>query len=169
MEGVKWNDRQFDDGVNIYLTGALTGLFHPATLKLMREYVVPINSDPGQRADSMTTRSEKYWLYRANADFLLMRLGLFHPSGLPFHAHLDRGSTYYAAAAGYRQEIDGGRSPLVEVLEKMCIGFNRYVGLLRFMKYKDPNFFGMVNPLSAAEIKGIEEIVELEAALQKQP
>lgn len=167
LEGVKWNDRLLEDDVNVYIFQALGSLIDPVALKLMAEYAVSVHSDAGHRADKMRARSEKFLLYRVNADFLLLMLGMFKPAELPFHAYLDKGSAYYAAAAGYRQEIDGGRSPLVDVLEKLCIGFNRYVGLLRFMKYDDPNFFGIFRQLSRQDINEIEQIADLEVRLNQ--
>ncbi|MBI2546597.1 hypothetical protein HYV81_05455 [Candidatus Woesearchaeota archaeon] len=133
LEGSKANDRLFEEDVNMYLIHGLSSLFHPATLALMRKYVLTHHSDLATKAEHMP-RSQKYLLNKVNGDFLLLTLGLFgKPShmALPEAAYIDRGQTHYAFAAGYRLEIDGGRTAIVDILEKLTINFRRYVDILR--------------------------------------
>ena len=156
LEGIVENDRKSEEDVNVYIADALNSVMDPAAIELRKRLSVPLSQDVGVGISKSTPRSAKYLFYKVNADGLLLCLGLFKPEDIPFEAYLDTGTTYYAAAAGYRQEIDRGRSPIVLTLEKMAIGFNRYVGLLRFMKHKYPELFSFGTALSSEQVREIE-------------
>ena len=156
LEGLVQNDRKFEDDVNVYIAETLHSAAGFGSAKWRHILTARLSSDVGIDIPKSAPRSAKYLVYKVSADVLLLRLGLFLPEEVPFEAQLDRGTTYYAAAAGYRQEIDGGRSPVVFTLEKMAIGFNRYVGLLRFMKNKYPELAGLGTRLSGEQISDIE-------------
>ena len=156
LEGIIENDRKFEDDVNVYIAETLHSAAGFGSAEWRHIFTARLSSDVGIGIPKSAPRSAKYLVYKVSADALLLRLGLFMPEEVPFEAQLDRGTTYYASAAGYRQEIDGGRSPVVLTLEKMAIGFDRYVGLLRFMKNKYPELFGLGTRLSGEQIRDIE-------------
>ena len=156
LEGIVENDRRFEEDVNVYIANALNSVMDPGAIELRKRLSAPLSKDVGLGISKSTPRSAKYLFYKVNADGLLLCLGLFKPEDVPFEAHLDKGTTYYAAAAGYRQEIDGGRTPIVLTLEKMAMGFSKYVGLLRFMKNKYAELFGLGTSLSSEQVREIE-------------
>lgn len=157
LEGIVENDRKFEEDVNVYIADALNSVMDPAAIELRKRLSVSLHQDVGVGISKSTPRSAKYLFYKINADGLLLLLGLFKPENIPFEAYLDKGTTYYAAAAGYRQEIDGRRSPISLTLEKMAQGFPKYVGLLRFMKNKYSELFGLGLKLSGEQVREIEK------------
>ena len=167
LEGIVSNDRKFEEDVNVYIADALNSVMDPNANELRKTLAVPLHQDVGVGISKSTPRGAKYLFYKINADGLLLLLGLFKPENIPFDAYLDKGTAYYAAAAGYRQEIDGRRRNIALTLEKMAVGFGKYAGLLRFMKNKYPELFGLGIRLSGEEAGDIERSMNAGYAVKK--
>ncbi len=139
---IKKNNLNYDEDVNQYITLSLAEMATPKNLSLINQYLVSIQSDVGQIAVNLDQKSQKYQLYRVNADFLLFHLGLFSKeSNILGDAYFDKGESYYYYAASSLKSANGGQSGLSEVLEKLSSKFGRYVEVLRCMKNQSENFF----------------------------
>ena len=159
---VKANELKYDEDVNQYITLTLADLANPKSLAFANQYTVGIDDDVGQIAVTLPEQIKTYFLYKINADFLLLNLGLFRPdTNILGEAYFDKGESYYFSAASNLKAVRGGRSGMSDVLEKLAGGFGKYVEILRYMKNSADNFLSFNFKFSKAEMQ------DLEAALSK--
>ena len=165
---IRDNDLNFEDDVNQYITLTLSDLANPKTLNMLNEYLVDINADVGQIAGQVPHRSKKYYLYRINADFLLLNLGLFEGgTRFPSEAYFDKGGSYYHCAAASLKAIQGGRTGLSDVFDKLAIHFGRYVDILRQMRRDSDNYMSFHYRIPQTELEQFEKDLTLEMERQK--
>ena len=159
---VKANELKYDEDVNQYITLTLADLANPKSLAFANQYTVGIDDDVGQIAVTLPEQIKTYFLYKINADFLLLSLGLFRPdTNILGEAYFDKGESYYFSAASNLKAVRGGRSGMSDVLEKLAGGFGKYVEILRYMKNSADNFLSFNFKFSKTEMQ------DLEAALSK--
>lgn len=162
----KANEMKYDEDVNQYITLVLAELVNPKSLALANKYLVNLKSDAGQVATDLEERSKKYFVYKVNADFLLLNLGLFNPdTNLLGTAYFDKGESYYFSAASSLKAITGGRSGQSDVLEKLSLKFGKYVEILRHMKNSADNYLSFHFKFQKIEMKQME--ATLTQAVQK--
>ncbi len=150
---IKQNDLEYEEDVNQYITLMLAEMVNPKTTGLTNQYLVGTDSDAGQIAIDLKFESQKYQVFRTNADFLLFHLGLFSPkSNILGGKYFDKGGWYYRSAACSLKHARGGRSGLSDVLEKLSLKFGKYVEILRYMKNRSSNYFSFHFKFSEEEI-----------------
>jgi len=150
---IKQNDLEYEEDVNQYITLRLAEMVNPKTTGLTNQYLVGTDSDAGQIAIDLKLESQKYQVFRTNADFLLFHLGLFSPqSNILGDKYFDKGGWYYRSAACSLKHARGGRSGLSDVLEKLSLKFGKYVEILRYMKNRSSNYFSFHFKFSEEEI-----------------
>lgn len=155
---VKQNNLNYDEDVNQYIALTLAEMATPKSLSLTNQYLVGIKSDVGQIAINLDQKSQKYNLYRVNADYLLFHLGLFsRESNILGDAYFDKGESYYYYAASSLKAAHGRQSGLSDVLEKLSHKFGKYVEVLRCMKNQSENFFSFHFNFSNDEIQNFQE------------
>jgi len=165
---VKANEMKYDEDVNHYITLTLADLANPKSLAFANRYTVGIDADAGQIADSLEEKFKKYFLYKINADFLLLNLGLFNPdTNLLGEAYFDKGENYYFCAASSLKAVKGGRSGMSDVLEKLSGGFGKYVEILRYMKNSADNFLSFNLKFSKREMEDLAEALSQEMRKRK--
>lgn len=165
---IKDNDLKYEEDVNQYITLTLADLANPRSLAHLNEYLIDINSDAGRIAVSLNSKSNRYYLFRVNADFMLLNLGLFRSdlyrdSG----AYVDKGGFYYFSAATSLKSLQGGRTGLSDVMEKLSINFGKYVEILRQMKQDADNYLSFHYNIPEAEMKQLEALLTLEVEKKK--
>ena len=159
--GFPSNEAFLDEDVNVYLAGLLTAMIHPS-----RHGATAAGDDPAlfEAAASARSDRDRYELYRATADRLLIFLGVFRnargrrPSSirhfcLTDEAYIARGKTYYLIAQSYAAKIHRKNTAVGDVLGKLSRGFERYVRVLSLMSGEYLNIF---KQLSAGEIYHLE-------------
>lgn len=162
------NALQYEEDINQYLTLTLADLANPKTLDMLNEYLVDINADVGQIAGQVPHRSQKYHLYRINADFLLLNLGLFDGGvRYPGDAYFDKGGSYYQFAAASLKAIQGGRTGLSDVFDKLSVHFGRYVDILRQMRRDSDNYLSFHYRIPQSELEQFEKDLTLEMEREK--
>ncbi len=167
---VKANDLKYDEDVNQYITLTLADLANPQSLSLIHKYVVGLDADVGQIAVNQEQTAIRYYLYKINADFLLLNLGLFNPdTNVLGDAYIDKGESYYYCAATSLKKVDGGRSGTSDVLEKLSSEFKKYVVILRQMKNSADNFFSFHIQISNNEMRALEQTLSFEVRKKKGP
>ncbi|GJL79219.1 MAG: hypothetical protein NPINA01_22080 [Nitrospinaceae bacterium] len=165
---VKSNEMKYDEDVNQYITLALADLVNPKSLEFTNQYTVGIDSDVGQIPLHPEENFKKYFLYKVNADFLLFTLGLFHrDSNILGAAYFDKGESYYFSAASHLKGVKGGRSGMSDVLEKLSLGFGKYVEILRNMKNSADNFLSFNFKFSKQEMQNLQETLSSEVRKKK--
>lgn len=154
---IKANEMKYDEDVNQYISLTLAELANPKSLAFANEYTVGIDADVGQIAMSLPEQIKTYFLYKINADFLLLNLGLFRSdTNILGEAYFDKGESYYFSAASNLKAARGGRSGMTDVLEKLSGGFGKYVEILRTMKNSADNYLSFNFKFSQAEIQDLE-------------
>lgn len=158
------NEDFYDEDVNVYVAGLLESLMDPSRHETMRDLVVPwdaslFESGPG-RADHRT----RYLAYRANADFILVHLGIFdnprgkRPGSRPWlglgaEAWAGRGKAYYRIAQSHCEQASRRRTAMSEIMGKLADGFEDYVKVLSVMRIE---YFNLVASLSSGELFHLE-------------
>ena len=161
---IKQNDLEYEEDVNQYITLMPAEMVNPKTTGLTNQYLVGTDSDAGQIAIDLKLESQKYQVFRTNADFLLFHLGLFSPqSNILGDKYFDKGGWYYRSAACSLKHARGGRSGLSDVLEKLSLKFGKYVEILRYMKNRSSNYFSFHFKFSEEEIARFQKQLSKES------
>ena len=155
---IKQNNLEYEEDVNQYISLMLAEMVTPKSTVLAQQYLVGTNSDAGQIAIDLKLESQKYQVFRINADFLLFHLGLFSSeTNILGDKYFDKGGSYYNAAACSLRNARGGRSGLSDVLDKLSLKFGKYVKILRHMKNQSSNYFSFHFKFSENEIARFQE------------
>ena len=164
----KDNQLKYDEDVNQYITLILSDLVKGRSQTLINKYIVSMDADAGQTVVEASERSKKFIVYRINADYFLLNLGLLRSdTNILGDAYIDKGGFYYSSAASSLKEVLGGRSTLSDTMEKLSRQFVKYVRILRYMKNSDSNFLSFNFKLSKLEIKKLERTLTEELAVKK--
>ena len=164
----KGNQLKYDEDVNQYITLILSDLVKGRSQTLINKYIVSMDADAGQTVVEASKRSKKFIVYRINADYFLLNLGLLRSdTNILGDAYIDKGGFYYSSAASSLKEVLGGRSTLSDTMEKLSRQFIKYVRILRHMKNSDSNFLSFNFKLSKLEIKKLERTLTEELAVKK--
>jgi hypothetical protein len=162
------NQLKYDEDVNQYITLILSDLVKGRSQALINKYIVSMDMDVGQTIMETSERSKKFIVYRINADYFLLNLGLLRSdTNVLGDAYFDKGEFYYSSAASSLKEVLGGRSSLSDTMEKLSRQFVKYVRILRHMKNSDSNFFSFNYKLSKLEIEKLERTLTEELAVKK--
>ena len=170
--GLVSNKDYYDEDVNVYIAHLLNSFINPEYIRRASKYLSRYDSEVFTRlADSRDARL-KYTLYKTNADFLLVSLGIFdnpvamdpvNPSSLVSpesqifqpseESYVGRGKTYYRFAYSYSQKIHDPNMAITEVLEKLSVGFEKYLRILAHMRGE---YFNLMEKLSHGEVYHLE-------------
>ena len=174
--GLTSNQDFYDEDVNVYIAHLLNSFIHPDFLERAQPYLSKYDSEVFQRLSTSKDARLKYMLYKTNADFLLISLGIFdnpeaalaesgaNYAARPDRAHLlpsedariGRGRTYYQFAYSYSQQIHGKNRAMTEVLEKLSLGFDNYLRILAHMRGE---YMDLLSRLSRGEVYHLERVV----------
>ena len=159
------DDELVEDDVNIYITHLLCDYLRPQYHLRVREYVSPYDTSVFERVRTSTSTRFKYTVYKANADHILMMMGLFdNPTGnrpqalAPVLAtddstHVGRGKAYYDYAFTYSRSLFGRQSGICDVLGKLAAGFERYLRLLAQVRSE---YLNLIGHMSVGELYHLE-------------
>ncbi|MBD3163109.1 MAG: hypothetical protein GF346_11805 [Candidatus Eisenbacteria bacterium] len=170
--GLLSNQDFYDEDVNVYIAHLLDSMIRPENLEQARRYLSPYDTDLFQRLAGSKDARLKYTIYKTNADFLLISLGVFdhkepamakkrpgsgkerffHPTE---EASVGRGRTYYRFAYTYSQLVNGRSAGISEVLEKLSLGFDKYLRILAHMRGE---YFDLIKRLSGGEVYHLERV-----------
>ncbi|MBD3235606.1 MAG: hypothetical protein GF330_02750 [Candidatus Eisenbacteria bacterium] len=173
--GLVSNKDYYDEDVNVYIAHLLNSFIKPDYIERAKGYLSKYDTEVfGRLADSRDARL-KYTLYKTNADFLLVSLGIFDnpaagdpqgggklvsPERRLFQpteeAYVGRGKTYYRFAYTYSQQIHNPRAAITEVLEKLSVGFEKYLRILAHMRGE---YLNLLDRLSGGDIYHLQRTV----------
>jgi hypothetical protein len=172
--GLVSNKDYYDEDVNVYIAHLLNSFINPEYVERARSLLSKYDTEVFRRLGESRDARLKYTLYKTNADFLLVSLGIFdNPSagagpgesipGAPRgdsrpveEADLGRGRDYYRFAYSYSQQIHGRNAAVTDVLEKLSVGFDKYLRVLAHMRGE---YLNLVRSLSRGEIYHLERVV----------
>ena len=174
--GLVSNKDYYDEDVNVYIAHLLNSFIHPDFIERARPYLSKYDTEVFHRLSDSKDARLKYMLYKTNADFLLVSLGIFDnpefdlsdavpsksnsPERLSLRpteeAYIGRGRTYYRFAYSYSQQLHGRNRAVSDVLEKLSQGFDKYLRILAHMRGE---YLDLLKRLSQGEIYHLERVV----------
>jgi len=175
--GLVSNRDYYDEDVNVYVAHLLQAFVNPEYLDRVRPYLSQYDADVFQKLARSTDARLKYTIYKTNADFLLVSMGLFDDgaaaqperraasserswTGPNEEAYVGRGRTYYRFAYTFSQQLPRRNAGVSDVLEKLAVGFDRYIKILSHMRGE---YFDLMSRLSKGEVFHLQRSVNEEA------
>lgn len=175
--GLISNKDYYDEDVNVYVAHLLNSFIDPAYIKRAGKYLSKYDTEVFQRLSDSKDSRLKYTIYKTNADFLLVSLGIFNnPGGAgpegrapaaitperrlvtpSEEAYVGRGKTYYRFAYTYSQQIHNPHAAITEVLEKLSVGFEKYLRILAHMRGE---YLNLMDRLSRGEVYHLERSID---------
>ena len=171
--GMNSEDTPGEDEVNVYLTHLLCAFVDPRRTQEAAHWVAPYDSAVFERVRASTNNRLKYRVYKANADYLLMSIGVFgNPTGrrAPLltevlqtedDVHVGRGKAYYDFASTYSRSLFGRRAAITHVLGRLALDFEKYVRLLAHVRTE---YLNLIRQLSDGELYHLQRSVTTEGA-----
>jgi hypothetical protein len=165
------SDDGHDHDVNVYITQLLCAYGDPHYCLRVAGYLSSYDTTVFERAQKSRSHRFRYTVYKANADHLLMSIGVFQNAegrsteGRPAicrreeETFVGRGKTYYDFASAYSQRVFGSTSGVCDVLGKLSAGFEQYVRLLAHLRGE---YFEFVSTLSEGEIYHLQRSADAE-------
>lgn len=158
----------YDEDVNMYLGYLLTSFMNPEYHRRARKYLSKYDSDLFERVRNSSDVRLKYTIYKTNADFLLISIGIFKDSMFSGpesfslfrnseEAQMGRGKSYYQFAYSYSQSMFRKPAAVSDVLEKLSRGFEQYVEILSHMRGE---YFNILDRLSDGEVYHMERSID---------
>jgi hypothetical protein len=141
--GLVSNQDFYDEDVNVYLAHLLHSFLNPDYVEQSRKYLSKYDADVFRRLQTATDARLKYAIYKTNSDFLLVSIGIFDQPVTAGQAekvkpaeeaYVGRGKSYYHFAYSYSQQIHRRNAGISEVLEKLSVGFEKYLKILSHMR-----------------------------------
>ncbi len=140
---------EFDEDVNIYLAHLLFAIALPEYKELAEPYLSNESSDVLRCIKATDDRTIRYFIFKVNADHLLIHLALFDDlTAKPFRGLFRRsdrhfaelGKLYYQQASSYHSRIYRKKTGVGDVLQKLGRNFDAYSELLRLVRKDYLNF-----------------------------
>jgi hypothetical protein len=138
-------------------------LLDPVYYLQMGEYVGQTDSDVFDMVrDSKDTRL-RYWVYKANADHLLLSLGIFGSAdgagrrGASARTKAGRAKLYYEFAQSYGEQLSWREKVVADVLGKLSKGFDKYVYILEYMSGE---YLNIIDVLSDGEVFHLQRDID---------
>ncbi|NNF07573.1 MAG: hypothetical protein HKN21_12495 [Candidatus Eisenbacteria bacterium] len=176
--GLSSNQEVEDEDVNVYLANLLQSFSDPGYLQQAEPYLHRYDHEVFRRMTRSTDSRLKYKIYKTNADFLLVSIGVFDNSSQTLlnrvssnsgsknrmfepteEATLSRGRTFYQFAYSYSQMVPKKNPAVSEVLQKLAGGFDRYIQILAHLRGE---YLDIIHELSRGEVYHLERSVNRE-------
>ncbi|OGW90152.1 MAG: hypothetical protein A3A73_01785 [Omnitrophica bacterium RIFCSPLOWO2_01_FULL_50_24] len=161
-------DSDLDDDVHIYLAHLLFAASLPDYQDAVKRYLSKNVSDMAELIEENDDRIVRYFIYKVNADHLLVHLGLFQDLERGINAfaksqeqYVSMAQNYYVQAADHNQRIYRRETAIGSVLGKLSRQFKRYQKILRFARKEFFHFANQFQDLNF--IKFCEELGHYEA------
>ena len=165
--GLVSNQEFYDEDVNVYLAHLLHSFINPEYVEQSKKFLSKYDTDVFRRLSNSSDARLKYLIYKTNADFLLVSIGIFdNPAAAAGasrkaqqpseEAYIGRGKTYYHFAYTYAQQMQRKNQGVSEVLEKLSVGFEKYIRILSHMRGE---YLDLVKRLSNGEVYHLERSV----------
>jgi len=163
------NQTVYDEDVNVYLASLLTSFMNPEYHERTRKLLSRYDSDLFDKVRNSSDVRLKYTIYKTNADFLLISIGIFrNPDATKpgirdafmqdsEEVYMGRAKAYYQFAYSYSQAMFRKATAISEVLEKLSRGFENYVSILSHMRGE---YFNILEQLSAGDVYHLERSID---------
>lgn len=165
--GFPSNHDFYDEDVNVYIANLLCSFMNPEYHRRAKKFISPYDSNLFEKIKDSSDVRLKYTIYKTNADFLLISIGIFKNAEASSstaqlcsrseEAHMGRGKAYYQFAYSYSQSMFRKPTAISEVLEKLSRGFENYVEILSHMRGE---YFNILESLGNGEIYHLERSID---------
>jgi len=166
--GLESNAEYYDEDVNVYIAHLLNAHIDPQNSSRVAPLVAHNDAELHRMLDSRSDDRDRYNIYRANADALLLALGVFdslddrheklNPAfRTPKSVYVARASSYYALAASYAAKLHRGPNGISSVLEKLSRGIENYVKILSYMRGQ---YLGFIRRYSPGELFHLDMVIK---------
>ncbi len=136
--------KEYDEDVNVYTASLLAGIVTGREDLLRADLVSSRDTDVFARVQESKDRRHRYRVYKANADFIYVSLGVFSGGAAPrspVAEYLEdreqqmtgRGKSYYHFASAYAERLYGSRAGVAEVMDKLSRHFEAYTKIMSWM------------------------------------
>lgn len=182
--------KEFDEDVNIYLAHLLFAVALPEYHELAEPYLSHESNDVLRWVKATEDRTIRYFIFKVNADHLLVHLAVFEDLAKDkWRGALERseqhfaelGKAYYDQASNYHSRIYRKKTGVGEVLEKLSRNFDIYSDILRLVRrdylhfvtrFRDQAFDRFVQDLNRFEVEShkhgkMDEFLDLYSAWVK--
>jgi len=163
------NGDYYDEDVNVYLANLLTSFMNPEYHARSKKYLSRYDTNLFEKIQHSDDVRLKYTIYKTNADFLLISIGIFKnadglkPTGSNSflndneEIYMGRAKAYYQFAYSYSQSMFRRSTAVTEVLEKLSRGFEQYVEILSHMRGE---YFNILDRLGTGDIYHLERSID---------
>lgn len=141
--GTQRSVEEFDEDVNVYLAHLLFAIALPEYHELAEPYLSTESNDVLRWVKATEDRTIRYFIFKVNADHLLLHLSVFHDlAPKPWRGFFQRsekhflelGRLYYEQASNYHSRIYRKKTGVGDVLQKLSRYFHIYADLLRVVR-----------------------------------
>ena len=165
--GLVSNQDCYDEDVNVYLAHLLHSFINPEYVEQSRKFLSKYDTDVFRRLQNSSDARLKYQIYKTNADFLLVSIGIFDNPAMAAaartrlqpseEAYIGRGKTYYHFAYTYAQQMHRKNAGVTEVLEKLSTGFDKYLKILSHMRGE---YLDLMKRFTQGEVYHLERSID---------
>jgi hypothetical protein len=146
---------EVDEEVNVYLAGLFNLLFQSDSFLTQKPYISPFDVDVQKWLETHPGLRNSFTVYRDNADFGLLLLGLFNgPKHQGSYHHIVIGehedkegriALYYELAASALMHLQGNKSSLIEVFGALAEHLGETVRIIRHMSKQYFDFLDRIS------------------------
>ncbi len=158
-----------DEDVNVYLAHLMFAIALPEYHEMADPYLSKHSSDIMEWVKGTEDRTVRYFIYKVNADHLLMHTTLFHDLAnvkqkaifkSPNEYYQELATLYYSEAAKYHQQMNRKKTGIAHVLEKVAADFKYYQRILELVRedyftfvktFREKHFNNFLNEVSHYE------------------
>lgn len=170
--GLVENRDCYDEDVDVYLAHLLHAFVNPALVEPSKKFLSRYDVDAFRRFAGSSEARLRYTIHKTDSDFLLVSTGIFDHPDPPTRsraqaqpseeAFIGRGKTYYHFAYTYSQPMHRRNAGVAGVIEKLSVGFDRYLKILSHMRGEP---LDLARRLAQGEVYHLERTAN-EAAVQ---
>ena len=156
--------KEYDEDVNVYTASLLAGVVTGQQDLLQSDYISTRDADVFARVKDTKDQRLRYRVYKANADFLYVSLGIFGESSLvgdvpeptddAQNRLTGRGKSYYQFASAYAERLYGRHAAIAEVMDKLSRNFEAYT---KVMVWMSGEYLHLMNQISSGEMYHLEQ------------
>lgn len=136
--------RLYDEDVNAYMAGLLVSYIDPLYFRWIQRILTRHDVDLHEAVVGCgEDRVRSYWIYKVNADDLLVSMGVFQSGS---GGDVTRLKQYYGAASEFQRRIYGRPTAVGEVHSKMAGEAERYLAILSNTRRDYLHFLQQISP-----------------------
>jgi hypothetical protein len=167
--GIVSGQDSYVQDVDVYLDQLLATFADPEVFERTRRYLSKYDSEVFKRLRRSDVGQVRYRILRTPADLLILSACTFASPPMrrgrtkqePIEeGYIGKGKTYYHFAYSYSQRLHRTNTVIIDVLEKLALGFDRYARILSHMRGEPKE--ALIQRLASAEQFVLERVVNRE-------